>query len=81
MGDIKCKLNDCLNYEKKGRIGVCSNYVPPMISKLRPNNIECPFYSTSIEDGMNWLRLQGGMVEAIKNKDKKQKKIKILPFE
>ncbi len=79
MDDIKCNIKDCLCYEKKGRSGVCSDYVPPMIPKLKPNSKECPFYCTSIEEGLKWLRM--GKMEAVKNKDKKIKKGKLTPFE
>jgi len=32
---------------------------------LKPNDIECPFYGTSIEEELDWLRKQGGMVNIV----------------
>lgn len=81
MDEVRCKLKDCLNYEKVGRIGVCSDYVPTMISKLKPNDVNCPYYSDSLDGGLRWLQLQGGMVNAVRNKNKKEKVEKLMPFE
>lgn len=66
MKQTKCKLKQCLNYEKQGRTGYCFiNIVPTLIKQLQPNDIKCPFFGTSFEEELKWLRQQGGMINVI----------------
>lgn len=66
MKKPKCKLTSCLLCDIINKVGVCSMDVPIAIPKLKPNEIKCPFYSTSMKEDMEWVKRQGGIWNIIR---------------
>ena len=74
MKVIRCKLKQCLNYEKEGRMGICQDPVPSIIKELIPNKKTCPHYTDDYEADILWVKRQGGIMNLIKTTKKERTK-------
>lgn len=70
----KCKLKNCLLNEKEGTTNCCSQIVPSIVKKLKPDNPACEFYSTDLEKEKEWLKTKGGLLGLIMSSSKKMEK-------
>ena len=61
MKKTKCKLKECLLCDEDGNGGICFMTVPISLDELIPNSIKCPFYSTDMQQDLEWVKKQGGM--------------------
>ncbi len=61
MERVKCNQKACLNYEKIGRTGMCGHFIPPILDKIIPNTIKCPFFDNDFWKTYEEWKRKGGM--------------------
>lgn len=69
---VRCKLRQCLNYEKSGRVGTCGCIVPTILKATKPDSVNCQFYDDDFWKTYNEMKSHGGLHKVILHANNKR---------
>ena len=66
---IKCKIKNCVHNEKVNNKLTCSQFIPPIIKKIVPDSVKCPYFDDDFRKNLTSFRLEACLAGYCKSTD------------